>query len=70
MLGKDLSPYERKISRSPFGPSAFSEQTCRLALEHALKLRGRGCTFPLFQYLHLHLAAYTACGQKRNQENL
>lgn len=50
MLGKDLSPYERDNLTTTFqtvGP--FSEQTARLALEHALKLRGRG----------LHVAVYT-----------
>jgi putative transposase len=50
MLGKDLSPYERdelQLSFNTVGP--FSECTARLALEHALKLRGRG----------LHVSVYT-----------
>jgi putative transposase len=50
MLGKDLSPYESDELTQCFntvGP--FSEATARLALEHALKLRGRG----------MHVAVYT-----------
>jgi transposase InsO family protein len=50
MLGKDLSPYESDELTECFntvGP--FSETTARLALEHALKLRGRG----------MHVAVYT-----------
>jgi len=50
MLGKELSPYERDELTTGFntvGP--FSEPTARLALEHALKLRGRG----------LHVSVYT-----------
>jgi transposase InsO family protein len=50
MLGKDLSPYEREALTTCFntvGP--FSEPTSRLALEHALRLRGRG----------LHVSVYT-----------
>jgi transposase InsO family protein len=50
MLSKDLSPYERDALTTCFntvGP--FSEPTSRLALEHALKLRGRG----------LHVSVYT-----------
>jgi hypothetical protein len=50
MLGKDLSPYESDeltLGFNTVGP--FSEATARLALEHALKLRGRG----------MHVAVYT-----------
>ena len=50
LLGKDLSPYERDDLTLAFhsvGP--FSEATTRLALEHALRLRGRG----------LHVSVYT-----------
>ena len=60
MLGKDLSPYEREdltLAFQTVGP--FSEQTCRLALEHALKLRGRGLHVSVYShYLRtFHLAA-------------
>lgn len=60
MLGKDLSPYEREdltLSFQTVGP--FSEPTCRLALEHALKLRGRGLHVSVYShYLRtFHLAA-------------
>lgn len=51
MLGKQLSPYERDelaLAFNTVGP--FSENTSRLALEHALKLRGRG--------LHVHVYAH------------
>jgi transposase InsO family protein len=50
MLGKDLSPYESDeltVCFNTVGP--FSETTARVALEHALKLRGRG----------MHVAVYT-----------
>lgn len=50
LFGKDLSPYERDDLERGFrtvGP--FSEATTRLALEHAIKLRGRG----------LHVSVYT-----------
>ena len=60
MLGKDLSPYEGEdltLAFQTVGP--FSEQTCRLALEHALKLRGRGLHVSVYShYLRtFHLAA-------------
>jgi len=60
VLGKDLSHYEREDLTLAFrtvGP--FSEATCRLALEHALKLRGRGLHISVYsQYLRsFHLAA-------------
>lgn len=49
-LGKALAPYERDELEAAFhtvGP--FSEATTRLALEHALRVRGRG----------LHVSVYT-----------
>jgi hypothetical protein len=50
MLGKDLAPYERdELTRAFNTVGPFSEKVCRLALEHALKLRGRG----------LHVSVYT-----------
>lgn len=66
MLGKDLSPYEKEdLTRSFNGVGPFSEKTARLALEHALKLRGRGLHVSVYShYLKLfHLAAV-----KANQE--
>jgi putative transposase len=50
MLGKDLSPYERDdlaLAFNSVGP--FSETTARRALQHALRLRGRG----------LHVSVYS-----------
>jgi len=60
MLGKDLSPYERDdltLAFQTVGP--FSESACRYALEHALKLRGRGLHVSVYShYLRtFHLAA-------------
>jgi transposase InsO family protein len=49
-LGKPLAPYERDdltVAYDTVGP--FAEATTRLALEHALRVRGRG----------LHVSAYT-----------
>jgi putative transposase len=49
-LGKALAPYERDaltVAYDTVGP--FAEATTRLALEHALRVRGRG----------LHVAVYT-----------
>jgi transposase InsO family protein len=49
-LGKALAPYERDdltVAYDTVGP--FAEATVRLALEHALRVRGRG----------LHVAVYT-----------
>jgi transposase InsO family protein len=62
-LGKDLSPYEREeLTRSFNGVGPFSEKTVRLALEHALKLRGRGLHVSVYShYLKtFHLAALKA----------
>jgi hypothetical protein len=63
MLGKDLSAYEREeLTRSFNGVGPFSEKTVRLALEHALKLRGRGLHVSVYShYLKtFHLAALKA----------
>jgi transposase InsO family protein len=65
MLGKELSPYERDELTTGFntvGP--FSEPTARLALEHALKLRGRGLHVSVYtHYLKtFHLQALRALG--------
>jgi transposase InsO family protein len=50
LLGKDLAPYERDELTTLFrGVGPFSEATTRLALEHALRLRGRG----------LHVSVYS-----------
>jgi hypothetical protein len=49
-LGKALAPYERDaltVAYDTVGP--FGEATTRLALEHALRVRGRG----------LHVSVYT-----------
>lgn len=66
MLGKDLSAYEaEELTRSFNGVGPFAEKTVRLALEHALKLRGRGLHVSLYSHYlkHFHLAAL-----KANQE--
>ncbi len=66
MLGKDLSPHEKEeLTRSFNGVGPFAEKTVRLALEHALKLRGRGLHVSVYShYLKLfHLSAL-----KANQE--
>ena len=63
MLGKDLSAYEREdLTRSFNGVGPFSEKTVRLALEHALRLRGRGLHVSVYShYLKtFHLAALKA----------
>lgn len=50
VLGKDLSPYERdELTRTFHGIGPFCEKTVRVALEHAIRLRGRG----------LHVSVYT-----------
>jgi transposase InsO family protein len=68
MLGKDLSPYESDaltVAFNTIGP--FSEPTARLALEHALKLRGRGLHVSLYtHYLKtFHLEALRALVRKK-----
>ena len=73
MLGKDLSPYEAEdltLAFQTVGP--FSEATCRYALEHALKIRGRGLHVSVYShYLRtFHLAAMRElAADKSNQEN-
>jgi putative transposase len=66
MLGKDLSAYEKEeLTRSFNGVGPFAEKTVRLALEHALKLRGRGLHVSIYSHYlkHFHLAVL-----KANQE--
>jgi len=72
MLGKELSPYETEDLTAAFetvGP--FSETTCRLALEHAVRLCGRGLHVSVYShYLRtFHLAAvHELAAQKRKKE--
>lgn len=68
LLGKDLAPYERDELTVVFrtvGP--FSEPTTRLALEHAIKLRGRGLHVSVYShYLKVfHLEAIRALAAKK-----
>jgi hypothetical protein len=49
-LGKELAPYERdelELAFNTVGP--FSEPCTRVALEHAIRIRGR----------HMHVSIYT-----------
>jgi putative transposase len=62
-LGKALAPYERDDLTTAYhtvGP--FAEATTRLALEHALRIRGRGLHVAIYtHYLKIfHLSAQTA----------
>jgi transposase InsO family protein len=71
MLGKDLSAYERDafvLAWNTVGP--FSEKTARLALEHALKLRGRGLHVSVYShYLKVfHLEAIKALCEEGDKE--
>jgi transposase InsO family protein len=71
MLGKDLSAYERDafvLAWNTVGP--FSEKTARLALEHALKLRGRGLHVSVYShYLKVfHLEAIKALRSEGDKE--
>jgi hypothetical protein len=72
MLGKELSPYESENLTAAFetvGP--FSEAACRLALEHAIRLCGRGLHVSVYShYLRtFHLAAVRElAAQKRKKE--
>jgi len=72
MLGKELSPYESDDLTAAFetiGP--FSETTCRLALEHAIRLCGRGLHVSVYShYLRtFHLTAvHELAAQKRKKE--
>lgn len=68
LLGKDLAPYERDELTVVFrtvGP--FSEPTTRLALEHAIKLRGRGLHVSVYShYLKVfHLEAIRSLAAKK-----
>ncbi len=68
LLGKDFSPYERdEFVRSFQTVGPFSEPTCRLALEHALKLRGRGLHVTVYShYLRtFHIEAIRALKEPR-----
>ena len=63
MLGKELSPYEREeLTRSFNGVGPFAEKTVRLALEHAMKLRGRGLHVSVYSHYlkQFHLAVLKA----------
>lgn len=60
LLGKELAPYEREeLTRCFNTVGPFSEKTCRLALDQALKLLGRGLHVSVYShYLKtFHLAA-------------
>ena len=66
-LGKTLAPYERDeltMAYQTVGP--FAEATTRLALEHALRVRGRGLHVSIYtHYLKVfHLSAQTAHSRK------
>lgn len=66
-LGKTLAPYERdevELAFNSVGP--FSEATTRVALEHALRVRGRGLHVSIYtHYLKVfHLAALRANNRK------
>jgi hypothetical protein len=68
LLGKDLAPYERDeltVAFRTVGP--FSEPTTRLALEHAVKLRGRGLHVSVYShYLKVfHLEAVRSLAEKK-----
>jgi putative transposase len=69
LLGKDLAPYERDELNVVFrtvGP--FSEPTTRLALEHAIKLRGRGLHVSVYSHylkvFHLEAIRSLAAAKK------
>jgi transposase InsO family protein len=66
-LGKTLAPYERDaltVADDTLGP--FAEATTRLALEHALRVRGRGLHVSVYtHYLKVfHLSAAQALARK------
>jgi putative transposase len=66
-LGKTLAPYERDeliLASDTVGP--FAEATVRLALEHALRVRGRGLHVSVYtHYLKVfHLSAQAALTRK------
>jgi transposase InsO family protein len=61
LLGKDLSPYERdELTRAFHTVGPLSETTTRLALQHAVRLRGRGLHVSVYaHYLKVfHLEAH------------
>lgn len=69
LLGKDLAPYERDELALVFrsvGP--FSESATRLALEHAVKLRGRGLHVSVYShYLKVfHLKAIRSLASNKD----
>jgi transposase InsO family protein len=71
MLGKSLSPYEKEdLTRAFNGVGPFSEKVVRLALEHAMKLRGRGLHVSVYtHYLKVfHLAAFKANNDDTKKE--
>ena len=66
-LGKALAPYERDaltVAYDTVGP--FADATTRLALEHALRVRGRGLHVSVYtHYLKVfHLSAAQALHRK------
>jgi putative transposase len=66
MLGKDLAPYERdELTRAFNTVGPFSETTARLALEHALKLRGRGLHVSVYSH---YLKVFQLAAIKAHQE--
>jgi putative transposase len=67
MLGKDdLAPYERDdLTRAFHSVGPFSEKTVRLALEHALKLRGRGLHVSVYSH---YLKVFQLAALKANKE--
>jgi len=71
MLGKALSPYEKEdLTRAFNGVGPFSEKVTRLALEHAMKLRGRGLHVSVYtHYLKVfHLATFKANNDQPKKE--
>ena len=66
-LGKALAPYERdELTTAYHTVGPFAEATTRLALEHALRVRGRGLHVSVYtHYLKVfHLSAQTALQRK------
>lgn len=66
-LGKALAPYEHdELTRAYDTVGPFAEATTRLALEHALRVRGRGLHVAVYtHYLKVfHLSAQSALARK------
>ena len=66
-LGKPLAPYEHDdLTRASHTVGPFAEATTRLALEHALRVRGRGLHVSVYtHYLKVfHLSAQSALARK------